>query len=65
MTWKTEPALIISFIMAVIGLIVAFGINVSIEQQDAIKATVTALLALLVASGVIIRSQVTPANGDE
>jgi hypothetical protein len=58
--FKTEPALIVSLVMAVIGLLVAFGVVITMEQQDAIKIVLTEFFALMVASGVIIRSHVTP-----
>jgi hypothetical protein len=60
--FKTEPALIVSVVMAVIGTLVAFGVSVTMEQQDAIKILMTEFFALMVASGIIIRSHVTPAE---
>lgn len=51
---KTEPALIVSFVTALIGLGVAFGLDLSTEQIAAIMAVVTIL------AGVLIRSKVTP-----
>lgn len=60
--FRTEPAIIVSLVMAVLGLLVAFGITVTAPQQEAIALVLTEFFALMVASGIIIRSQVSPAN---
>lgn len=58
---RTEPAVLISFAAAVIALLVAVGLlNSGIE--DAVNLVVAEFVALMVASGFIIRSQVTPVN---
>lgn len=58
---RTEPALVISFASAVIGLLIAVGaLSGTLEQP--INLVIAELIGLLVASGVIIRSQVTPSN---
>lgn len=55
-----EPAMILAAVQAAIVLAVAFGLNVSEEQSDAIIGFVGAALALV--TGLAIRSQVTPAK---
>lgn len=58
---RTEPAVLISFAAAVIALLVAVGLlNSGIE--DAVNLVVAEFVALMVASGFIIRGQVTPVN---
>lgn len=49
-----EPALIAGLIQAVLGLLLAFGVNLSQEQVGAIMAVTAAVLAL------VVRSRVTP-----
>lgn len=51
---KNEPAVIAGVVQAVLGLLLAFGVDLTTEQNVAIMAVTAALLALLV------RSQVTP-----
>lgn len=55
-----EPAMILAAVQAAIILLVAFGVNISEEQSDAIIGLGGAVLALI--TGVAIRSQVTPAK---
>lgn len=59
---KTEPAVttnaIMGLVTAGVALGVAFGLDLSTEQQGAIFAFAAAALAVL--GGVVIRSQVTP-----
>ncbi len=50
------------FIAAVIGLLVAFNINVTPDQKNAIIATVIAFSVLIVAVGPVIRSYVFSKN---
>ena len=50
--WKKEPAFIHSLVVAVISLVVSFGIDITNEQQGAIVA-VSALIF-----GAVTRSQV-------
>lgn len=64
---QKEPATIISSVVAliteVVGLLVAFGIDVSQAQQTAIIATVTALSGVIALVGPIIRGFVfSPAS---
>ena len=51
---KTEPAVIVALVSAVIALAVSFGLSLSEEQVGAIMAVVTIL------AGLVVRSQVTP-----
>lgn len=51
---KNEPAVVAGVVQALLGLLLAFGVNLSTEQVGAVMAVTAALLALLV------RSQVTP-----
>lgn len=55
---KSEPALVSGFVQALLGLVIAFGLNLSPEQVGAILAVTAAGLALFV------RSQVTPVPRD-
>jgi hypothetical protein len=52
-----EPALIISTVTAVIALGVAFGLDVTADQQEAIIKVVTAALGIV--GGAAIRQVVT------
>lgn len=54
--WKTEPAVVVAFIQAVIVLAISFGLPLTIEQQGAILAVVA------LGAGIITRSQVSPAS---
>ena len=51
---KNEPVLIQSLVQAVLGLFLAFGINLSNEQTGSIMAVVAVILA------IIARMFVTP-----
>jgi hypothetical protein len=51
---KTEPAVIVALVTAVIALAVSFGLNVSQEQQAAVIAVV------VIVAGLVTRSKVTP-----
>ena len=61
--FKTEPALLLGLVNAVIVLVMAFGVQLTLEQTGAILALVNIALA------IITRSQVTPisriAKGDQ
>lgn len=59
--WGREPALILGAVQAVLALVVAFGLDLSVEQTGAILAASAAVLA------VVTRSQVTPVGkgGDD
>lgn len=54
MIWKREPALFYGLVNSVLALVLAFGVELSVEQTGAILAATSALLA------VITRSKVTP-----
>ncbi len=54
--FNREPALIISAVGALLALAVAFGLELSETQTDVLM---TAIIAVI---GVMIRSQVSPAN---
>lgn len=53
-----EPALIAGLIQAVLGLLLAFGVQLSQEQVGAVMAVTAAVLAL------VVRSRVTPVDRD-
>lgn len=53
---KNEPVLIQSLVQAILGLFLAFGINISNEQTGSIMAVVAVILA------IIARMFVTPTN---
>lgn len=52
---KTEPAVVVSLVAAILSLAVSFGANLSAEQTGSILAVVQ------IAAGLLIRSKVTPA----
>lgn len=52
-----EPALIAGLIQAVLGLLLAFGVDLSQEQVGAVMAVTAAVLAL------VVRARVTPTGG--
>jgi hypothetical protein len=56
---RTEPAILVTFFAALIGLLVALGI-VAPNVADPLNLVVAEFVALLVASGLIIRANVTP-----
>lgn len=55
---RKEPAIVAGVVQAVLGLLLAFGVDLSTEQTGAILAVTAAVLALFV------RSQVTPTAGE-
>ncbi len=55
---KTEPAMVVALILALIGVAGAFGFVVSNDQSSAITAAAGAVLALI--GGGVTRSQVVP-----
>lgn len=57
---KAEPARVVAAVVAVIGVLSAFGFGISDDQSAAIVAVVGTLLALV--SGETVRSQVTPTS---
>lgn len=54
-----EPAVWSSLVMAVVALLVAFGVDVSTETQGLIQAAVNAVLGLVVAA--LVHENVLPA----
>jgi len=58
--WSKEPARIIGVVTAVLALLVAFGVEISTQQQTAILGIVTAVIFVLGAE--ITRSQVYSPN---
>lgn len=61
--WKTEPARVVGFITALIALLVAFGVELSSDQQSAILGIVAAVLILL--GSEVTRAQVVPKTESE
>lgn len=55
---KNEPALVVGAVVALLGVLAAFGLAITNEQSGAIVAAVGALLALLGAK--VTRGKVTP-----
>ena len=51
---RTEPALVLALVGALIALVISFGFKLSPEQVGGIMALVSAVL------GIVVRSQVTP-----
>lgn len=56
--WAREPARIVGLVVAGLALLVAFGVDITTEQQTAIVGIVTAILIVLGAE--LTRSKVTP-----
>jgi high-affinity Fe2+/Pb2+ permease len=56
---RTEPAILVTFLSALIGLLVTLGI-IAPNVADPLNLVVAEFVALLVASGLIIRANVTP-----
>lgn len=55
---RTEPARVVGVVLALIGLLSAFGLGISDDQSAAIVALVGAVLALV--GGETVRARVTP-----
>ena len=57
-TIKNEPVMtaILAFVVATIALLVAFGVQVTAEQREAIEGWAGSALIL----GLVVRSRVTP-----
>ena len=56
--WNREPAMILAVVQTALALILAFGVDLSVEQTGAVLAVTAAVL------GLITRSQVSPVRGD-
>lgn len=52
--WNREPALAIAVVAAVVQVLVAFGVDLTVEQQTAISVLTLAVV------GFVVRSKVTP-----
>jgi predicted cation transporter len=76
---QREPALVVGLVGAVIALLLAFGLDLSVDQQGAIMAAVVAVLAVVTrqsvtpnvsvaakvdAAGAVVTGQATPPAGD-
>lgn len=46
--WNREPALVVGFVQAVLGLALSFGLELTAEQTGGILVVVAAALSLLV-----------------
>jgi hypothetical protein len=57
---KTEPALIVGTVQALLVLLVAFGLPISDDQVTAVLAAAGAILALV--GAVVVRGRVTPTS---
>lgn len=55
---KNEPALVIGLVLALIGIVSAFGLSISDDQKAAIVSLIGAVLALFGAG--VTRSKVAP-----
>lgn len=54
--FKGEPAVMVSLFMAVLGVLVSFGVSLSEDQTKALYSL------LVILSGLIIRGKVTPTS---
>lgn len=52
----TEPVLFVALVQAVLGVVIAFGVDLTDDQQKAVLG----LAAVLVLVAVWVRSRVTP-----
>jgi hypothetical protein len=52
MIWKREPALFYGLVNTVLALVLAFGVELTVEQTGAILAVTSAVLALITRSSV-------------
>ena len=57
---KNEPVLIQSLVQAVLGLFLAFGVNLSNEQTGSIMAVVAVILAIVARMFVTPNGKVPP-----
>lgn len=55
---RNEPARVVAFVLAVLGIATSFGLGITDGQQSAVVALVGAILALV--GGETVRAQVTP-----
>lgn len=56
--WATEPAMVVGTLVAILALLVSFGVPLKVDQQNAIRGVAEAVGVLIAA--YVIRSQVSP-----
>jgi hypothetical protein len=56
--WANEPAMVIGVVLAILALLVSFGVPLKVDQQNAIRGVVEAVSVLI--GAYLIRSQVSP-----
>ena len=54
--WNREPALVLGFVQCVLALLLAFGVDLTVEQVGAILAVSAAALSL------VVRRKVSPVD---
>ena len=59
MIWDREPALVLGFVQTVLALVLAFGVDLTVEQVGAILAVSAAGLSL------VVRHKVTPVDSSD
>lgn len=57
-TFANEPALAVSLVAAILGVLVAFGVPLTEDQRESLLALVA--IAGPILTGAVIRSQVKP-----
>lgn len=57
---KTEPAMIVAAIMAILAVGISFGLGINEDQVDKIRTALEAVLVLI--GGLIIRQSVVPTS---
>lgn len=56
--WATEPAMVVGVVLAVVAVLVSFGVPLKPDQTNAIRALIEAVTILV--GAYVVRSQVTP-----
>jgi hypothetical protein len=56
--WANEPAMVVGTIVAILALLVSFGVPLKVDQQNAIRGVAEAIGVLVAA--YVVRSQVSP-----
>ena len=63
---RNEPAAfggaILALVQSVLGMVIAFNVELTVEQQQAIIGLTTALVSATVIVAAIVRNSVTPTN---
>lgn len=62
--WGNEPALILGLVQAGIVLVMAFGLQLTVEQVGAIMAFINILLAVLTRTQVVPTTKIVNAGID-